>query len=300
MNEEKMPYNGNNLEKKNNLKKKIHAEIYFVRVFAGIALTITLMILIGIILYILARGIPAINWEFLTTAPSFLDQTYGILPMIINTVYITVLGLVIVLPIGIGGALYLAEYSKQGKLLQAIRFTVEILSGIPSIVYGLFGALFFVSFLNMGYSILAGACTLAIIVLPIIMRTTEESLLSVDLSYREAAMSMGVNKIHIIRTILIPCAIPGIVTAVILSIGRMVGESVALLCTSGTAYEMPASIANHLYSSGATLTVQLYQCFTERPPGMTEETPFAIAAILMLIVLLLNGLTSIFGKRLKK
>jgi len=282
------------------LKKKFHIEIYIVRIFTMLATILTLMILFGLISYILIKGIPAINWKFLTTAPSFLKQTYGILPMIINTVYITVLGLVIVLPIGIGGALYLAEYSKQGKLLQAIRFTVEILSGIPSIIYGLFGALFFVTFLNMGYSILAGACTLAIIVLPIIMRTTEESLIAVDLTYREAAMSMGVDKIYIIKTILIPCAIPGIITAVILSIGRMVGESVALLCTSGTAYDMPTSFTGHLYSSGATLTVQLYQCFTEKPPGMTQETPFAIAAILMIIVLVLNILTSIFGKRLKK
>ena len=220
--------------------------------------------------------------------------------MILNTLLITVSSLLIVLPIGIGGALYLAEYSKQGFFLKAIRFTVEILSGIPSIVFGLFGAIFFVSFLKMGYSILAGACTLAMIVLPIILRTTEESVISVDKTYREAAISMGVSKLYIIKSILLPCAVPGIVTAIILSIGRMVGESAALLCTSGTAYEMPTSITSQLHSSGATLTVQLYQCFTERPPGMTEQTPFAIAAILLVIVLFLNITTVIIGKKLKK
>jgi phosphate transport system permease protein len=257
-------------------------------------------VLFGLVGYIFYRGIPGIHWKLLSTAPSFLEQTYGILPMIINTILITVLGLLIVLPVGIGGALYLAEYSKQGRFLKAIRFTVEILSGIPSIVYGLFGALFFVSFMKMGYSILAGACTLAIIVLPIIMRTTEESLLAVDPTYREAAISMGVNKLYIIRTILIPCAIPGIVTAVILSIGRMVGESAALLCTSGTAYEMPNGLIDQVGRSGATLTVQLYLCFTERPPGMTDQTPFAISAILILIVLALNLSTTLIGKKFRK
>ncbi len=288
------------MSKQIDLKKKRYPEVFFVRFFSFIATAITLFVLFGIIGYILVKGMPAINWALLSTAPSFLDQTYGILPMIINTVYITALGLLIVLPIGIGGAIYLSEYGKQGKILNMIRFTVEILSGIPSIIYGLFGALFFVGFFKMGYSILSGALTLAIIVLPIIMRTTEESLKAVDLSYREAALSMGVNKLYTIRTILLPCAIPGIITAVILSIGRMVGESAALLCTSGTAYEMPTNILGHLNSSGATLTVQLYQCFTERPPGMTEQTPFAIAAILMLIVLFLNLMTYIVGKKLRK
>lgn len=283
-----------------NLKKKMHGEVIIVKILVGIATVSTLFVLFGLIGYILVKGLPAINWDFISKAPSFLDQTYGILPMIINTVLITVLGLLFVLPFGIGGALYLSEYSKQGIFLKVIRFTVEILSGIPSIVFGLFGAIFFVSFLKMGYSILAGAGTLALIVLPIILRTTEESLISVDPTYREAALSMGVNKLYIIKTILLPCAIPGIVTAIILSIGRMVGESAALLCTSGTAYEMPTNIFNQMNNSGATLTVQLYQCFTERPPGMTEQTPFAIAAILMLIVLVLNLATAIIGKKLKK
>lgn len=283
-----------------NLKKRPYAGAIIVRILTITATVITLLILFGLIGYILIKGIPAINWQLISTAPSFLEKTYGILPMIINTVYITLLSLLFVLPIGIGGALYLAEYAKQGRIIKIIRFTVEILSGIPSIVYGLFGAICFVTIMNMGYSILAGSCTLAIIVLPIMLRTTEESLLSVDPTYREAAMSMGVNKLYVIRTILLPCAIPGIITAVILSIGRMVGESAALLCTSGTAYSMPTDMFSQIKQSGATLTVQLYLCFTERPPGMSEETPFAIAAILMILVLILNLVTSVIGKKLKK
>jgi len=284
----------------NRFKKKIHAETVITHFVCIIAAVLTVSLLVGIIAYILAKGLPAINWEFLSQAPSFLEQTYGILPMIINTVILVLLGLLITLPIGIGAALYLSEYAKQGKFISIIRFTIEILSGIPSIIFGLFGALFFVSFFNMGYSILAGAFTLAVITLPVVIRTTEESLKAVDTSYREAAMSMGVNRLHIIRTILLPCSMPGIVTAIILSIGRMVGESAALLCTSGTAYDLPASFFGHIMESGASLSVQLYQCFTERPPGMSDETPFAIAAILMIIVFCLNLLTGLIASKFRK
>ena len=283
-----------------NFKKKIRSETIIVKALAIFASLVTLSILSGLILYIFVQGLPAIDWTFLSTVPSFLEQTYGILPLIINTIYLVVIGLLITLPIGIGSALYLSEYSRQGKLIGIIRFTIEILSGIPSIIFGLFGALFFVTFAGMGYSILAGACTLALITLPIIIRTTEESLKSVDISYREAATSMGVSRLHIIKTILIPCSVPGIITAVVLSIGRMVGESAALLCTSGTAYDMPMGFFEHIKESGATLTVQLYQSFTERPPGMTDQTPFAIAAVLMIIVLLLNTITGLIGARFKK
>ena len=283
-----------------NFKKKIRSETIIIKALAILASLVTLSILSGLIIYIFAQGLPAVDWAFLSTVPSFLEQTYGILPLVINTLYLVVIGLLITLPIGIGSALYLSEYSKQSKLINMIRFTIEILSGIPSIIFGLFGALFFVTFFNMGYSILAGACTLALITLPIIIRTTEESLKSVDISYREAAMSMGVSRLHIIKTILIPCSIPGIVTAIVLSIGRMVGESAALLCTSGTAYDMPLGIFEHIKESGATLTVQLYQCFTERPPGMTDQTPFAIAAVLMIIVLVLNTITGLIGAKFKK
>jgi len=283
------------------LQKKLHPFIYLTRLIVGLATIATLFVLVGLISYILINGLPGVTWKFLTTAPSFLEQTYGILPMIINTAYLVVLSLLICIPIGVGAALYLSEYAKQGKIVGSIRFAIEILSGIPSIVYGLFGALFFVKFMGFGYSLLAGACTLSIIVLPVIIRTTEESIKSVDVSYREAAMSLGVNRLHIIKTILLPCAIPGILTAVILSIGRMVGESAALLATSGTAYNMPNSVLSHINDSGATLTVQLYQCFTERPPGMTANTPLAIAAVLMILVFVLNmsatAIASAFRKK---
>jgi phosphate transport system permease protein len=284
----------------NSLKGKFKFSVLLIRIVVYLATFSVVAILIGLIAYILFRGLPSINWELLSTAPSFLNQTYGILPMIINTVYIVVLSLIISIPIGIGGAIFLSEYARQNKFVDLIRFTIEILSGIPSIVFGLFGALLFVTTLNMGYSILSGAFTLAIIVLPVIIRTTEESLKSVDATYREAAISMGVNKLYVIRTILLPCAMPGILTAVILSIGRMVGESAALLATSGTAYEMPKTLLTHMKDSGATLTVQLYQCFTERPPGMTNETPFAIAAILILLVLVLNLFATIFAGLLRR
>ena len=280
--------------------KKIRPETIIVKSLAYVAAIVTLSILSGLIIYIFVQGFPAVSWTFLTTVPSFLDQTYGILPLVINTLYLVVIGLAFTLPLGIGSALYLSEYSKQSRLINIIRFTIEILAGLPSIIFGLFGALFFVTFFDMGYSILAGACTLALITLPIVIRTTEESIKSVDVSYREAALSLGVNRLHIIKTVLLPCSVPGIVTAIVLSIGRMVGESAALLCTSGTAYDMPYGLFDHITESGATLTVQLYQCFTERPPGMNDQTPFAIAAVLMFIVLILNTITGFIGSRLNR
>jgi len=281
-------------------KKKIRPETIIIKSLAYIAAIITLSILTGLIIYIFVQGLPAVSWTFISTVPSFLEQTYGILPLIINTLYLVVIGLIFTLPLGIGSALFLSEYSKQSRFINIIRFTIEILAGLPSIVFGLFGALFFVTFFDMGYSILAGACTLALITLPIIIRTAEESIKSVNVSYREAAMSLGVNRLHIIKTILIPCSVPGIVTAIVLSIGRMVGESAALLCTSGTAYDMPIGLFDHIMDSGATLTVQLYQCFTERPPGMNDQTPFAIAAVLMVIVLILNTITGFIGSRFNR
>ncbi|MCL2487153.1 MAG: phosphate ABC transporter permease PstA [Oscillospiraceae bacterium] len=289
------PYKAYNL-----YKKRAHKDTIIIRTLCFFATGVALAILFGIIAFIFAKGIPAINWKFLSTATSYEEQNFGILPNILNTVYITVLSLLIVLPIGIGSAIYLSEYGKQGRLLSVIRYTIEILSGIPSIVYGLFGALCFVTYLRMDYSLLAGACTLAVITLPIIIRTTEESLKAVDVTYREAALSMGVNRLYIIRTILLPCAMPGIIAAVILSVGRMVGESAALLFTSGTAYEMPKNLLTMYDKSGATLTVQLYQSFTEKPHWVPEDAPFAIAAVLMIVVLFLNISTYFVGKKLKR
>ena len=274
------------------LKKKIHWDSIFIRVITIFTALITVGLLFGIISYIMVKGLPLINWEFLTTGFSYSEQKFNILPMIINTLYLVGIGLIVTVPIGVGGAIYMSEYSKQGVLLSVIRFTIEILAGIPSIVYGMFGALFFVGYLKMGYSILAGGFTLAIITIPIIVRTTEEALKSVDNTYREAAISMGVNKIYVIKTILIPCALPGIITAIILSMGRMVGESAALLYTSGTAFEMSKNFFSHISESGASLTVQMYQFFSEKPQGMEENLPVAIGAVLMVIVFVLNLLTS--------
>lgn len=280
------------------MKKQFRPFTYIVRIAATLATLLTLAILFGIIGYVLYQGIPNINWKLLSTVPSFLDETYGILPIIINTVYMIVLTLLFALPVGIGSALYLSEYSKQGKIVKIIRSTVEILAGIPSIVYGLFGMILFVTYMNLGYSILSGALTLAVMVLPTLIRTTEESLKSVDKTYREGAMSFGVSRLYLIRTILIPCAMPGILAGTILSIGRIVGESAALLYTSSIAYDMPINWGSHIMESGATLTVQLYIYATEgsAPIGV----PFAIASILMIIVFILNMLAAGTAKLMKR
>ena len=209
----------------------------------------------------------------------------------------------ILIPIGIGSAIYLSEFAKQGRIVSLIRSTIEILAGIPSIVYGLFGAVFFVTFLRLNNSILAGALTLVIMVLPLIIRTTEESLKAVDMTYREGGQSMGVSKMYIIRTILLPCAMPGILSATILSIGRMVGESAALLYTASIATDMPifnsiGDVFGHAMDSGATLTIQMYMYATEAtaPLGVT----YAIATVLIVIVLALNLSATALSNKLKK
>jgi len=281
-------------------QKRTRPETIIVRVLTIGAAGIALTILLGLILYIFGRGLPEISWSFLTNEPSFLEGTFGILPLAINTLYLVVIGLAISLPIGIGGALFLSEYSKQGKIIGVIRCTHDILTEMTPIIFGLFGALFFVVFFGFGDSILAGACTLALITLPVVIRTTEESLKSVDPTFREAALSMGVSRFHIIKTILIPCAVPGIVTAVVLAIGRMVGDSAALLFTAGMSYNLPLGFFEHIRSAGSSLTVMLYLLCTEPIPGANENTPFAVAAVLMIIVLVLNTITGFIGTRFKK
>ncbi len=271
---------------------------YIARIGVATATIVTLLVLFGIIGYVLYMGLPNINWKLLSTSPSFLEESFGILPIIINTLYMIVLTLAFALPVGIGSALYLSEYSRQGTVIKLIRATIEILAGIPSIVYGLFGMILFVTFMNLGYSILSGALTLSVMVLPTLIRTTEESLNSVDKTYREAAMSYGVSKFYLIRTILLPCAMPGILAGTILSIGRIVGESAALLYTSSIAFDMPMSLSSHIMESGATLTVQLYLYATEgsAPVGI----PFAIASILMIMVFGLNILAARTARMIRK
>ena len=256
------------------------------------------LLCVAMIVYIFVRGLPYINLKLITTAPSVLRGTDGILPMILNTLYIIIITLLIATPIVIGAAIYLNEYAKStNKLVKMIEFTIVTLAGIPSIIYGLFGFMFFVTFLKLSMSILAGALTLTIITLPIIIRTTQEALKTVPEQYRDGALALGAPKSYMIKTILIPSAMTGIVTAVILSIGRIVGESAALIFTAGIGYSLPSNAFTHIFKSGATLTVQLYQYLAL---GKNLDVCFAIASVLILVILFVNYSTKRISKKLKK
>lgn len=286
---------------KNIYEKQIRPGVIAVRALIYTVTAAVIALVLAIIAFLVVKGLPYINWEFLSTAPSRLRQTFGIAPMIINTLYIVLLSLIISIPLGIGTAIYLAEYSKPGRIISAIRFAIEILAGIPSIVYGLFGLAFFVNALKTGSSggsMLAGALTCTLIVLPTMIRTTEEALLQVNPTYREAAFSLGASKLHIIRTILLPCALPGIVVAVILSIGRIVSESAALLYTAGVDYTMPSNLVGHVTEPGAGLTVQLYLYATEG--GSPDWVPYAMAAVLMILVFVINLTANLIAGLFKK
>ncbi|MGN0240879.1 MAG: phosphate ABC transporter permease PstA [Candidatus Weimeria sp.] len=259
---------------------------------------LTTILLVAIIGYIFYRGIPHVTWNLLSTVPSLLDDNIGILPNILNTVYIIVIALVFSLPIGVGTAVYLNEYASNKKLVRVIELATETLSGIPSIIYGLAGMLIFVQALNIGTSILAGALTLAVMTLPIIIRTTQEALKTVPDSYREGALALGSGRWHMVRTVVLPCAMDGIVTGIILSIGRIVGESAALLYTAGLANV----ILNPLQSikpgnAGATLTVSLYIYAKERGEF---DVAFAIAVILLLITFTINIAAKLLARKLKR
>lgn len=257
---------------------------------------LTAAIVIAIILYVLIKGIPNITWELLSTSPSFLKGTTGILPDILNTLYIILITLILVIPIGVGAAVYLTEYAKNKKLVAIIEYTSETLSGIPSIIYGLVGMLFFVQFCNIGTSLLAGGLTLVIMNLPNIMRTTQESLKTVPKSHREGAFGLGAGKWRVVRTVVIPGCIDGVVTGCILTIGRVVGESAALLYTAGLAHTI-SGVWDQITSSGATLSVALYVYASERGDF---DTAFAIAAILMVLTLIINIAADMVGKYFKK
>lgn len=247
---------------------------------------ISVAILVGIIGYVAVRGVGAVNWEFLTTVQSALEGTFGIIGNIVNTLYIIVITLVIATPIGVGSAVYLTEYAKKGKLVKMIEFTTETLAGIPSIIYGLFGMVFFGTALKLGFSILCGSLTLTIMVLPIIIRTTQEALKTVPFSYRSGALGIGATKWYMIRTVILPSAMPGILTGIILSIGRIVGESAALLFTAGSAYLLPKLLFSHVMTSGGTLTIQLYLSMSKAD----YTHAFGIALVLLVIVLGINAL----------
>lgn len=245
---------------------------------------ITAMLTLFLAGYILVKGAPHITWELLSTEPSYLSGQTGILPDILNTVYIIIAALVFVIPLGVGAAIYLTEYAKNKKVVSAIEYAAETLSGIPSIIYGLVGMLLFCQFLNMKTSLIAGALTLVIMNLPTVMRTTQESLKTVPQSYREGAFGLGAGKWRVIRTVVLPGCVDGVITGCILSVGRILGESAALLFTAGFAHSLN-SFFDGLSSSGCTLTVALYVYAKEQGEF---ETSFAIAAILMIMTLLIN------------
>lgn len=277
---------------KSKISSKRKAYITTMRVLMGVCVTLTCALVMFLIGYVLYKGIPNITWELLSTSPSYLSGCIGILPDIINTVYILLAALLIVLPLGVGAAIYLTEYAQNKKLVAAIEYAAETLSGIPSIIYGLVGMLFFCQFLKMGTSLLAGALTLVIMNLPTIMRTTQESLKTVPQSYREGAFGLGAGKWRVIRTVVLPGCIDGIITGCILSAGRILGESAALLFTAGFAHAF--SGLNH---AGSTLTVALYVYAKEQGEF---GVAFAIAAILMLLTMLINLAATLTGKYFKK
>lgn len=261
---------------------------------------LTCALLVFVIGYIFINGLPHISWEFLTTETSYIKDTIGILPNILNTVYIVVVTLIFILPLGVGAAIYLTEYARNRRLVGILEFATETLTGIPSIIFGLVGMLFFCQFLGLKASLLAGSLTLVIMTLPTIVRTTQEALKTVPQSYREAALGLGAGKWRMIRTVVLPSSVDGIVTGCILSIGRIVGESAALLFTAGMGMALNdffASFDQFIHSSGASLTVALYVYAKERAEF---DVAFAIAAILMLLTLVINLTAKLVGKKLKK
>ena len=253
-------------------------------------------IILFLIVYVMAKGLPNITWELLSTSPSVLDDRIGILPDIMNTVYIVLTTILIIIPLGVGAAVYLTEYAKNKKLVAVIEYAAETLSGIPSIIYGLCGMLVFCEFLGLQTCLLAGALTLAVMNLPTVMRTTQESLKTVPQSYREGAFGLGAGKWRVVRTVVLPGCTDGIITGCILSVGRILGESAALLFTAGFAHAL-GSIADALVSPGATLTVALYVYVKE---DGEFGVGFATAAILMVLTILINLAASLVGKYFKK
>ena len=275
-------------------KRRVYCSVLKALMIASVA--VTCLLVATLIIYILVKGLPNVNYELLSTSPSYLSGKIGILPDILNTLYIILAALIFIIPLGVGAAIYLTEYAKNKRVVAVIEYAAETLSGIPSIIYGLVGMLFFCQFLNMQTSLLAGALTLVIMNLPTVMRTTQESLKTVPQSYREGAFGLGAGKWRVIRTVVIPGCIDGVVTGCILSIGRILGESAALLFTAGFAHTLNGLI-DGLQTSGATLTVALYVYAKERGEF---EIAFAIAAILMIMTLIINAVADIVAKKFKK
>ena len=284
------------MQEKISIKRKIKST--FLNILMYLSAGIICLILLSVIGYILYRGLPHISIELLTSKPSLIRGTVGILPNILNTIYLILITLIIVLPLGVGSAIYLNEYAKNKKLIRIIELATETLSGIPSIIYGLVGMLIFVQFCSLGTSILAGSLTLVIMTLPTIMRTTQESLKTVPDGYREGSLALGSGKWYMIRTVVLPSAIDGIVTGCILSIGRIVGESAALLFTAGMANEVLGFVdAVTPGNAGSSLTVALYMYAKERGEF---EIAFAIAAILLILTFVINMSAKWAASALKK
>ena len=275
-------------------KRKIWNWAMKAALYAAAFLTGALLVLL--IGYILWRGVPFLTWELLSSQTSYIRGTIGILPNIMNTVYIILVAMAIVLPLGVGAAIYLTEYAENKRLASVIEFAAETLTGIPSIIFGLVGMLIFVQFMGLGAGILAGGLTLVMMILPTVLRTTQESLKTVPQAYREGALALGAGKWRMIRTVVLPNAVDGIVTGCILAVGRITGESAALLFTAGFGLKLNGFIKS-LRTSSATLTVALYVYASERGE---IDVAFAIALILMALTLVINLAAGLAGKKLKR
>ena len=274
-----------------NLKaKKRHPEEIAVYTAIYVCAAFSVLLLLGIIIYVFAKGARRVNWAFLTGVTSILHGTVGIAGNILNTLIIILLTMIITTPIGVGAAIYLNEYAKPGKLVTVIIFATETLAGIPSIIFGLFGMLFFGQLCHMGYSLLTGSLTLTLMVLPLVTRNTQEALKTVPDSFRTGAVGLGAGKWYTIRTILLPSAMPGIVTGVILAIGRIVGETAALIYTAGTV----AEVSKGLLSSGRTLAIHMYVLSSE---GLYTNQAYATAVVLLIFVLIINFMSSLVAKK---
>ena len=285
------------MNKKNDFSQKMHSYLHhpaslIMMILVKLAALITFTVLIFLIIYILVHGVPYLRPSLFSL--HYNSENASLMPALINTVIMTLLSLLLAVPIGIFSAIFLAEYAGKGnKFVDIIRLTTETLSGIPSIVYGLFGMLFFVSTCHWGFSLLAGAFTLAIMILPLIMRTTEEALLSVPDSYREGSFGLGAGKLRTVFYIVLPSAVPGILAGVILAIGRIVGETAALIYTAGSVAQVPSSVLG----SGRTLAVHMYLLASE---GLYMDQAYATAVILLVLVVVINTLSGIVAKRLTK
>ncbi len=282
------------LRQKLTFRRRVY--VAFMRALMALASLSTFALVAFLLVYVLEKGIPHLSWELLSTKPSYLMERIGILPDILNTLYIVVAALGITLPIGVGAAVYLTEYAENKRLVSVIELAAETLSGIPSIIYGLVGMLFFCQFMSMKTSLLAGALTLVIMNLPTMMRTTQESLKTVPQSYREGAFGLGAGKWRVIRTVVLPGCVDGILTGCILSVGRIIGESAALLFTAGFAHSLNGFL-DGLNSAGATLTVALYVYAKEQGEF---DVAFAIAAILMLLALVIDLFTVLVARYFKQ